>query len=76
MGNDIGTFVILVILFFFGWIYVMDDDGKLNINNPVVKYHFKEFWSRSFDFTGKTKRKEFWIATLVNLLIILSTNYI
>ena len=66
------TTFLLIFLFFFGWIWLVGDDGLLNINNPVVKYHFKEFWSRSFDFNGKTNRIYFWKQTLIYTFISLT----
>ena len=29
----------------------------------------KEFWGRAFDFTGKTKRKDFWLTLLIAIIL-------
>ncbi len=48
--------------------------GEWDKNNPLFElfeYYFHEFWRRSTDFTGKTKRKDFWMAELFHTLIII-----
>ena len=46
--------------------YIDNKDPFYNKNPQVDKlldktFYFREFWKRSFDFSGKTNRKEFWI---------------
>lgn len=32
--------------------------------------YYKLFWQRAFNFTGRSRRKEYWAATLFNSIFI------
>ena len=38
-------------------------------DNYLFSLYFNEYWFRSFDFTGKTKRKDFWFSYLDAFII-------
>ena len=64
--------VFLVIIFFVFFILLSAaSGGDLDMQQLKKKFalddfspFFNEFWMRSFDFTGKTRRKDFWLAVL------------
>ena len=69
------SLILLAPSFFFIW---LKEDAALerwDKRNPFYRYYFKEFWSRAFDFKGKTSRKDFWMEflfwNLISLLLIL-----
>jgi len=43
---------------------LFEPDSNVTSKDQFYKFYIYEFWKRSFDFTGKTKRKEYWIAFL------------
>ncbi len=48
----LGTFLLLAL----SW-----NEEKKELGLPINLF-LKEYWGRSFDFTGKTRRKDFWLA--------------
>ena len=62
--------LIYAIVIFFLILYVANcwDEDKKIFDIPA-KLFFNEYWLRSFDFTGKTKRKDFWFALLQTFII-------
>jgi len=64
--------IILIISAFFIWLKEDATLSRWDKRNPFYKYYLKEFWYRSFDFTGKTTREFFWIGFLFwNLIFLL-----
>ena len=59
-----------IILLFFGLILF------LPFGKSISKYYIDEFWLRSFDFKGKTKRRIFWIGNLIWLYVTFNLNII
>ena len=55
----LGTFLLLAL----SW-----NEEKKEWGLPVNLF-LKEYWGRSFDFTGKTRRKDFWLALLQTFLV-------
>ena len=73
------SFLFLIIVLSFIWKFIDNIfeiyRGQSNYprNVYVLEYYIadyvKEFWGRAFDFTGKTKRKEFWLTFLLAFIL-------
>ena len=73
----IGLFTLLFIILIWKFIdnlFEMNRESKkypkeeYQLEYFVIKY-VREFWGRAFDFTGKTKRKDFWLTLLKGFLL-------
>ena len=43
-----------------------------SVYNQFMLYAFKQFWLKELDFSGKTGRREFWLAVLANSIIMVA----
>ena len=70
---------LLIVLAIFLWKFI---DSLFEMNKDLEKFpreeyqlefyiidFFREFWVRAFDFTGKTRRKEFWLTILTAFIL-------
>jgi uncharacterized membrane protein YhaH (DUF805 family) len=40
-----------------------------------MKYHYWNFWTRYFDFSGRTRRRDFWLTKLIHLFVLYPIMY-
>tara|TARA_B100001093_G_scaffold406879_1_gene395431 strand:+ start:481 stop:1128 length:648 start_codon:yes stop_codon:yes gene_type:complete len=66
--NTISVIYVVVIFFLILYLANCEDEDKKILGIPA-KLFFNEYWLRSSDFTGKTKRKDFWFALLQTFII-------
>ena len=70
-GFAYSIFVFFIVIFT-EYVWYLNFKNKKNYESFWYENLFiKEYWARSLDFTGKTRRKDFWLASIQNFIVYL-----